>query len=647
MLQKLNFKPGFDKQVTESGAESQWIDGDFVRFRYGLPEKIGGWSQLTSSNLTLPGVARAQHAFTSIKGEKYVAIGTSQGLFLYANNTFYDISPLDNDVITGATFDANSGSATVTVNKTAHGLLNGRYVTFTAVTVPTGSGYATSAFTDNTFEVLNRTANTFDITMPSNSAGTTSGTGSATINPYEIVGPTFQTGGFGWGTSTWSTSTWNTPRATTNVILDPGLWSLDNFGQILIATIGNGRTFTWDAGAVSPTTNRAAVMTGAPTKSRLTQVSDRDRHVFHFGTETTIGDPTTQDPMFIRFSNQEDFNTYAPTATNTAGTFRVDKGNEIMGAVSGKDYTLVLTDTSAYVIQFVGPPFTFSVRQVGTNCGLIGQNALSYSDGKVFWMSGEGGFFMFDGTVKSIPCLVEDFVFTTNGDHLGINYTSSQLVYSEHNSLYTEVSWFYPKAGSSQIDRCVTYNYTENLWTTSSLARTSYIDQGVFELPFATEYNKTGLPNFPIQGITNTYGASTYYEHEKGVDQVNSSGTTSIDAFIQSGDYDIASRSSALGTQTGVADFRGDGEYIMSVKRFIPDFQLLEGNSKITLILNDYPNSTAASSPLGPFTVSSSTDKVDTRARARLVALKIENDAVGETWRYGTLRLDAKPDGRR
>jgi len=158
---------------------------------------------------------------------------------------------------------------------------------------------------------------------------------------------------------------------------------------------------------------------------------------------------------------------------------------------------------------------------------------------------------------------------------------------------------------------------------------------------------RTALPNFPIQGITAEYGASTYYEHEKGVDQVNSSGTTSINAFIQSGDYDIASRSSGLGIQTGVADFRGDGEFIMSVKRFIPDFQILEGNSKITLLLNDYPNNTASSSPLGPFTVSSTTDKVNTRARARLVALKIENDAVGETWRYGTLRLDAKPDGRR
>ncbi len=642
MLQKLNFKPGFDKMVTESGAESRWIDGDFVRFRYGLPEKIGGWSQLTTSNNTLPGVARAQHSFAAINGEKYVAIGTSQGLFLYYNEEFFDISPIDDDVITGATFDATAGSATVTVNKSGHGLLAGRYITFSSVTVPSGSGYAISDFTGNTFEVqsTNLGANSFEIIMPSNSAGSTSGTGSAQIDPYEIVGPTFETAGLGWGTDTWSSGTWGTASATSDVTLDPGLWSLDNFGQILIATIHNGKTFTWNAGAATPRANRAVVMSGAPTKTRLTQVSDRDRHVFHFGTETTIGDSTTQDPMFIRFSDQENFNVYQPTATNTAGTFRLDKGNEIIGAVSGKDYTLVLTDTSAYVIQFVGPPFTFSIRQVGTNCGLIGQNALSYSNGIVFWMSGEGGFFMFDGTVKSIPCEVEDFVFSTTGDNLGINQSSNQLVYAEHNTLYNEINWFYAKFGSQQIDRCVTYNYAENVWTTSSLARTSYIDQGLFDLPYATDYDSTAVPNFPIQGITATYGASIYYAHETGTDQINSSGTTSIDAFIQSGDFDITN-------SNNIANLQGDGEYIMSVKRFIPDFQVLTGNSKITLLINNYPSDTAASSPLGPFTVTSSTDKIDTRARGRLVALKIENNAVGETWRYGTLRLDAKPDGRR
>jgi len=639
MLQKLNFKPGFNKMITDSGAESQWVDGDFVRFRYGLPEKIGGWNQLTIQYKTLPGAARAQHTWASIAGEQYAAIGTSQGLFIYYGDDFYDITPLD-AAITGATFDASTGSPTVTVNKTAHGLLNGRYVKFDTVTVPTGSGYATTDFEDNTFEIANVTANTFEITMPTNSAATTSGTGSAEILPYVIVGPTFQTAGFGWGTYLWGDSTWGTARTTSDVILDPGNWSLDNFGQILIATINDGRTFTWNAGASGARSIRATVMSGAPTKTRLTQVSDRDRHLFHFGTETTIGDPSTQDPMFIRFSNQEDYNTYQPTATNTAGTFRVDKGNKIVGAVSGKDYTLVLTDSSAYVIQYVGPPFTFSVKQVGTNCGLIGQHALSYSNGIVFWMSGEGGFFMFDGTVKAIPCLVEDFVFTTAGNNLGINYNSAEIVYAEHNSLYNEINWFYPKSDSEQIDRCVTFNFAENCWTTSSLARSTYADQGIFDLPYATEYNRTGLPNFPIQGITNTYGASTYYAHETGTDQINSSGTTSINAYIQSGDFDITN-------SNNIADLRGDGEFIMSMKRFIPDFKVLTGNSKITLLLNNYPSDTASSSPLGPFTITSSTDKVDTRARGRLLAIKIENDGTGETWRYGTLRVDVRPDGRR
>src|SRR6056300_1059520 len=635
MLQKLQFKPGFNKQITQSGAESQWTDGDFVRFRYGLPEKIGGWSQLTTDNLTIPGAARAQHVWTSLAGEKYAAIGTSQGLFLYYGEDFFDITPLDT-AITGATFSSTTGSATVTVNKTSHGLAVGRYIKFSSVSLPGGgeTDFTVAQFQDNTFEISNVQLNSFDIMMPANEGGTGMSTqGSAQIDPYVVVGPTFQTAGYGWGTDTWNVSTWGTERTTSNVILDPGLWSLDNFGEILIATIHNGKTFTWDAGAASA--------------SRLTLVSDRDRHLFHFGTETTIGTSSTQDPMFIRFSNQEDYNTYQPTATNTAGTFRLDTGNAIVAAIQGKDYVFVLTDSAAYVIQFVGPPFTFSVRQVGTNCGCIGQNAVSYSNGAIFWMSGEGGFFVYDGTVKALPCLVEDFVFTTTGDNLGINYNASQIIYGEHNTFYNEVTWFYPKAGSEQIDRCVTYNYGENCWTTGSLARSSYADTGVFDVPYATQYNSTTTPNFAIQGITNTYGASTYYAHETGTDQVNSSGTTSINAFIQSGDFDIAARRGITGQSTGIADFRGDGEFIMSMKRFVPDFQVLTGNSKITLLLNDYPSNTASSSPLGPFTITSSTDKVDTRARGRLLSIKIENDAVGETWRYGTLRVDIKPDGRR
>ena len=654
MLQKLNFKPGFNKMVTDSGAESQWVDGDFVRFRYGLPEKIGGWNQLSIAGETLPGVARAQHTWTSLAGERYAAIGTSQGLFLYYGEQFFDITPLDT-AITGCTLTTVNGSNVLQVNKGTHGLEVGRYVTLSGVTV-TGASDFTAAELEVAYEILTvETVDKFTVQAVRNEGGSgMTAAGAATVNPYVEVGPVFQTIGYGWSTSTWNTSTWGTERATSSVVLDPGNWSLDNYGQVLVATIRDGKTFTWNAGATNARTVRASLSTSGfstsanPTASRLTQVSDRDRHLFHFGTETTIGDPTTQDPMFIRFSNQENLNDYAPTNVNTAGTFRLDKGNRIVGAVSGKDYTLVLTDSSAYVIQFVGPPFIFSLRQVGTNCGLIGQHALSYSDGKVFWMSGEGGFFVFDGTVKSLPCLVEDFVFTTTSNNLGINFNATDIVYAEHNTLYGEVNWFYPKSGSDQIDRCVTYNYSENVWTTSSLARTSYVDTGVFDVPYATEYSSTGSPVFPdILGITNLYGATTYYAHEVGTDQVNSSGTTSINAFIESGDFDITAARTRSGQTTGMVDYRGDGEFFMSVKRFIPDFKVLTGNSKITLLLNDYPNNTASSSPLGPFTITNSTDKVDTRARGRLVSIKIENDGTGETWRYGTLRLDAQPDGRR
>ena len=372
MLQKLNFKPGFNKQATESGAESEWVDGDFVRFRYGLPEKIGGWQQLTVANETLPGAARKQVAFSSFKGEKYTAIGTSQGLFLYYGEAFYDITPLDT-AITGADFDTVEGSDIVTVNKTSHGLDVGRYITFTSVVTP--NGFTTSdTFTEGAFEILTvPTVNTFTIQTPIAAvAGASSGTGGATINPYVIVGPTTQTVGYGWGTYLWGDSTWGTERSTSNVVLAPGNWSLDNFGEVLVATIFNGKTFTWDAGASNPRAVRASQSTtnfnttNNPTATRISIVSDRDRHLFHLGTETTIGDPTTQDPMFVRFSNQEDLNTYAPTATNTAGTFRLDTGNEIRAAIQGKDYIFVTTDLAAYVIQFVGPPFTFSVRQVGT-----------------------------------------------------------------------------------------------------------------------------------------------------------------------------------------------------------------------------------------------------------------------------------------
>lgn len=648
-LQKIQFKPGFNKQQTATGAEGQWIEGDNIRFRYGEPQKIGGWQQLV--NKTIAGPVRDQHTWTALDGKKYAALGSSKVLVIYYEGNFYDITPLDT-ALTSCTFTSTTGSSTVTVNKVSHGLSVGDYFTFTSVSLPGGgvTTFTTADFTTNTFEILTvPTTDTFTITMLVNEGGTgMSAQGSASVNPYVTIGPVSQTPAYGWGTGNWGSFVggpgWGQDSSTTNVTLAPGSWSLDNYGQLLVATIKNGKTYTWDPSVANRLAVRAVVVPNAPTASVCTLVSDRDRHLFAFGTETTIGDPTTQDPMFIRFSNQEDINTWNPTVTNTAGTFRLDTGNEIIGALQGKDYILVLTDQAAYTIQYVGPPFTFSVRQVGTNCGCIGQHAMIYAQGAVFWMGFGGGFFAFDGTVKQIPSLVEDFVFTNVGDNLGINYDASQIVYAYHNSLYNEVGFNYAQYGSQQVDRNVVYNFVENTWSVGTLARTTYQDAGTYSLPYATQYNRTGTPNFPtINGVTNTYGSSKYWSHETGVNEVDALGNaTAITSYIKSGDYDISEQ--GLG---------GDGQLIMRVKRFIPDFKSLEGNAKITLYFRDYPanaDSTPSTTPpliTGPFTITSSTTKVDTRVRGRQVSVKIENEAVNETWRYGTLRLDIEAGGRR
>jgi hypothetical protein len=347
--------------------------------------------------------------------------------------------------------------------------------------------------------------------------------------------------------------------------------------------------------------------------------------------------------MFIRFSNQEDINTYNPTATNTAGTFLLDQGNEIVTAVQGKDYVLVLTDQAAYVIQFVGPPFTFSLRQVGSNCGCLGQHAAVYAQGAVYWMGFAGGFFMYDGTVKQLPSLVEDFVFTTQGGAPGINYDANQITYGYHNSLYNEVGWFYAADASQQINKNVVYNFLEQSWTTGTLARTSYNDAQTYDLPYATQFTVDGTPSFPaIQGVTNRYGSSKYYAHEIGTNEVDAAGaTTAISSYILSGDYDLS--------EQGLV---GDGEFIMRVSRFIPDFKNLAGNAKVTLFFRDYPaqnSQSDANGPLitGPFTINTTTNFVSTRVRGRQVSVKIENDNLNETWRYGTLRLDIHAGGRR
>ena len=635
-LTKVNFAPGFNKQASDSGAENQWVDGDFVRFRYGMPEKIGGWQEIMDKKLV--GAARNSHSWVDLDGRRYIAFGTNKILYVYDGDDFYDITPFNANLVrTSANITTTNGSRTVTITtSTSHDLEPGDILTFeNAGSFNAGqTGYVASDFDNVLFEVqLVPTSTTFTIQMPSAETGSgTTNNGTLDTKPYYQVGPLLQAFGFGWGTGLWGASTWNTPRTTSEAVLDPGAWSLDNFGELLVATIKNGETFSWNPNTGVST--RASLLSGAPTKSVMSMVSDRDRHLIILGTETTIGSPTTQDKMFIRFSDQETLTDYTPTSTNTAGSFRIDSGTRIVGAAKAKDYILILTDTSAYLMQFVGPPFTFSIRQVGSNCGCVGQNAITYANGAVYWMSDSGGFFVFDGTVKSLGSLVEDFVFSTNDGAPGFNFASgSELTFSAHNSLYSEIYWFYASQASNFVDRLVTYNYDENIWTTSTLARTTYEDKHVFGDPIATEFLSTTAPTTPtIQGVSN--GSSRVFNHEVGTNQVLADGTTTaISAFIQSGDFDL--------------DAGGDGQFFIKIRRFIPDFKYVNGNAKVTIKLRDYPANTQSGSPLGPFTVTSTTTKVDTRARARLAAVKIENDSTNESWRFGQFRFDIQPDGRR
>jgi len=640
-LRKIQFVPGFNKQQTASGAENQWVDGDFVRFRYGSPEKIGGWEQVLSDELV--GAIRAIHTWSDLDGRRYAAFGTNKILYIYDGSAYYDITPFNSSIaVAGADITTTNGSRIVTITTPSpHSLNVGDITTFeNAGSFTAGqTDYVAADFDDVLFEVQDTlTSTTFTIQMPNAETGTgATNDGTLDTKPYYQIGPLLQAFGYGWGTGSWNAGTWGTARTTSQTLLDPASWSLDNYGELLVATIKNGPAFQWDPNGGTGVTTRASLITNAPTKSVMSIVSDRDRHLIFLGTETTIGTASSQDKMFIRFSDQENINDYTPTSTNTAGTFRIDSGTKIVAAVKAKDYILILTDTSAYLMQFVGPPFTFSIRQVGSNCGCIGQHAAVFSQGKVFWIGDSGGFFVFDGTVKSLPSLVEDFVFTTNNTNPGINYNAGELVYGSHNSLYSEINWFYASSNSQYVNRCVTYNYDENVWVTSSLSRTAYTDAHVFGEPIATQFIISMTPTTPVvQGITN--GASYVFRHEVGTNEVLDNGNTinAIPAYIQSGDFDL--------------DVDGDGEYFIKIRRFIPDFKFVNGNSKVSFVIKDYPADVSVAQgqrTIGPFTVTSTTDKVDTRARGRLAAVKIANDAVNESWRFGMFRFDIQPDGRR
>jgi len=716
----LDFLPGIDKQDTTKGAERRFVDSNNVRFRYGLPEKVGGWSSLLTDKIV--GVVRNQHPFTDLDGNRYVALGTDKFLLLYFEGQLFDITPIRSS-LTSSTMATTDESASVTITtSSAHGAKAGDIVQLDSVTLPGGTGLSASNFEDVKFQIITApSTTTFTITSTAAATATVSTGGSITCKFYETVGPREQTYGYGWGVSNWGgtvdsatattvnealdasettitlTSAASFPTAGTILVdselitytgkstndltgctrgasgstaathsdgatatdasdfggwgvavkadqvqLEPGLWSLDNFGQVLVATVSNGKTFTWNSGATSATSNRASTSTSSfltsnnPTASRATLISPTTRHLIHFGTETTIGTTSTQDDMFIRFSDQEDINTFTPSAINAAGTQRLQDGTKIVGALKAKETILIWTDTALYTMKFIGAPFTFGFEQVGTNCGLIGKNAAVEIDGVAYWMS-NNGFFLFDGTVKSLPCSVEDFVYDD------IDLTKGQQITAGVNNLFTEIIWWYPASGENFNNKLVAYNYLESMgsqvpggiWYNSTEGRTSWMDSKIYPKPYATSYASSDTGTFPtIQGVTGL-GGTTYFEHEVGNNQINTDGSsTAISSFVKSYDFDLEGQ----GTE---------GDKFLSVRRFIPDFKSLEGTAKVTLAVKRFPSQDDSSTGLSPFSITSDTTKKDTRARGRYINIKIENDDIDQSWRFGTFSLDVQADGGR
>jgi hypothetical protein len=712
MLQKIHIQPGFNKQVTATGGEGQWISGDYVRFRYGSPEKIGGWAQL--GDVTLTGRTTAMHQFVNSSGVKYSALGTNRILYVYSGGAFHDITPLKSTNTLTSAFTTTQSDATVTITFASdHNISKYDIILLDNFSTITNSDFGSSDFDDKVFMVATvPSSTTITVEMGSNESGSGASTsGGIRVKHYYSIGPAVEESAAGWGLGLWGGTALGAGSSTldgaltdssTSIVLDdsgsfpasgtvvvdseriayttntsgtdtlsgltrgsdnttaashsdaatvtnasdytkwgasqtgdivtaPGMWSLDNFGNKLIATISDGATFEWNSNATGAPSTRATLVSGAPTATQFTLVSTPDRHLVSFGTETTIGTTSTQDDMYVRWSSQESLTTWTPTSTNTAGTQRLADGTRIVGAIRGRDVIYIWTDTALFVMKFVGPPFTFAFQQVGTNCGLIGQNAAVEVDGSAYWMS-ENGFFRYTGQLQSLPCLVEDYVYD------GLADVPRQHIFAGLNNLFGEVTWFYPGSGASANSRSVTYNYMDSsserpIWTTSSLARSTWADSSIFGKPHGTEYDSSATSDATVG---NTDGVTTYFEHETGTNQIKAGTTSAIAASIESGDFDL--------DQKGLA---GDGEFMMKIRRVIPDFLTQTGDARVTLNLKNYPTDAQASSSLGPFTSSTTTTKIDTRARARAISLKVDNTSTTQHWKLGTFRLDIQPDGRR
>ena len=621
-LQKLLFKPGINKEATDYASEGGWVNSNLVRFRKGLPEKIGGWAKATTDSFKATG--RAIHAWVDLAGTKYLGLGTTWKYYVIDGTVFNDITPIRATTTNGITFAATDGSTTITATDSDHGAVVGDFVTFSGAASLGGNISATVLNQEYQIDTV-PSVNTYTFTATATASSSDSGNGGAGVDgEYQLnVGLDVYVPSTGWGSDYWGAGTWGSisPLTASNQLR---LWSHDNFGEDLLLNARGSGVFYWDES--SGTNTRAVALSSlaganlTPTLALQVMVSDIDRHVICFGADPLNDSSTARtgsiDPMFIAWSDQENVEQWEPLPTNTAGSFRLSAGSAIVGAVRARQETLIWTDTSLYSMTFVGQPFTFSINLVNEGVGLVGPNAMVNTPKGVFWMD-KKGFYAYAGAIQELPCTVDDYVFSD------LNQTQSFQIFGFVNKAFNEVGWFYCSADSNVIDRYVTYNYEENLWMIGELSRTCWIDEGIFSDPKAT---------------SSTDNIGYLFNHETGNDDDN---TAMTNVFIESADFDL-----------------GEGDAYQSISRIIPDVKFTGSASTgadgqtldIVLKRRNFPGEELTTAVTSGCT--SVTTKIDTRVRGRQAVLRVQsNDTnasdVGMSFRLGATRIDIKPDGMR
>lgn len=619
-LTKLQFRPGVNRETTSYTNEGGWFDGDKIRFRFGVPEKIGGWERATQN--TFLGTCRALKPFVALDGSQYMGLGTHLKYYIEEGGLYYDITPIRATTSAGAvTFSATDGSSTITVSNTAHGAVVGDYVTFSGA-VSLG-GNITAAVLNIEYRidtVINDNSYTVEAAVSANSSDTGNG-GSSVVGAYQInTGLDTSVSGTGWGVGTWGREGWGdaTTAAGTTTVLR--VWTHDNFGEDLIINVRDSGIYYWDkTSGLSARAVALSDLSGAdattPTIAKQVLVSDIDRHIIAFGCdpENNIG---VQDPLLIRFSGQESPTTWQSLPNNTAGDLRLGSGSEIICAVETRQQVLVFTDVSLHAMQFLGPPFTFGINMLSDNITIISPMAAISHDDVVYWMGLEE-FYAYGGQVQRIPCAVRSYVFDD------FNRQQKEKVFAASNSAYSEIWWFYPSSGSNEVDRYVVFNFQEQVWYYGTLTRTAWVDRGINDYPIAT------------------FTDGRQYFHELGLDDGTTVPESPITAFIESSQMDI-----------------GEGDQFVFVRRIIPDITFENSTASspsvtFTTKVRNFPGGNylnsddavttrSATTPVEQFT-----DQVHLRLRGRSFALRVSSDASEVQWRLGTPRLDIRPDGRR